>query len=155
LAQIWNRVMNVMAPLCGAVLSAASSAHAVDVGSGLHVGITGLRSDQGAVICYLFSSPAGFPADAKEAAETVRSKITGHRATCDFPAISPGRYAVAVVHDENGNGRLDRNALGLPSEGVGASNMTGAHMGPPSFAGAAFAYDGRTQNLSVRMNYLF
>jgi uncharacterized protein (DUF2141 family) len=39
-----------------------------------------------------------------------------------FSNLAPGTYAVAVVHDENGNGRLDKNLLGVPSEGYGVSH---------------------------------
>lgn len=40
----------------------------------------------------------------------------------------PNRYAVAVYHDRNGNGRIDRNFLGVPTEGGGLS-------GNPSLVG--------------------
>ena len=49
--------------------------------------------------------------------------------------VKPGTYAVAVFHDLNGNGRLDRNFIGLPSEPYGFSNDVGRR-GPPSFEGA-------------------
>jgi uncharacterized protein (DUF2141 family) len=49
--------------------------------------------------------------------------------------VKPGTYAVAVFHDLNGNARLDRNFIGLPSEPYGFSNDVGRR-GPPNFEGA-------------------
>ena len=49
--------------------------------------------------------------------------------------VRPGTYSIAVFHDRNGNGKLDRNFIGLPSEPYGFSNDVGRR-GPPSFEGA-------------------
>jgi uncharacterized protein (DUF2141 family) len=39
-----------------------------------------------------------------------------------FDELPSGACAVAVVHDENGNGRLDKNSLGIPTEGYDVPN---------------------------------
>jgi uncharacterized protein (DUF2141 family) len=49
--------------------------------------------------------------------------------------VRPGPYAIAVFHDLNGNGRLDRNVIGLPGEPYGFSNDVGRR-GPPLFSAA-------------------
>ena len=49
--------------------------------------------------------------------------------------VKPGPYAIAVFHDLNGNGKLDRNFIGLPSEPYGFSNDVGRR-GIPNFDGA-------------------
>lgn len=49
--------------------------------------------------------------------------------------VKPGAYAIAVFHDTNGNGKLDRNFIGLPSEPYGFSNDVGRR-GPPNFDAA-------------------
>jgi uncharacterized protein (DUF2141 family) len=49
--------------------------------------------------------------------------------------VKPGSYAIAVFHDTNGNGKLDRNFIGLPSEPYGFSNDVGRR-GPPNFEAA-------------------
>ena len=51
--------------------------------------------------------------------------------------LPPGRYAVTAFHDENGNGELDTNLLGIPSEGYGFANDPHSHFGPPDFDAAA------------------
>lgn len=54
-----------------------------------------------------------------------------------FDDIAPGRYAVMVTHDENGNGKLDTNIVGMPTEGYGFSNNPRV-MRKPTFDEAAF-----------------
>lgn len=49
--------------------------------------------------------------------------------------VKPGSYAIAVFHDTNGNGKLDRNFIGLPSEPYGFSNDVGRR-GAPNFEAA-------------------
>jgi uncharacterized protein (DUF2141 family) len=58
-----------------------------------------------------------------------------------FAGLAPGRYAVKTFTDENGNGRLDTNLVGLPTERYGFSNDAVGRMGPPDFEAAAVTVD--------------
>ena len=49
-------------------------------------------------------------------------------------------YAVSVVYDEDGNGKLNTGFLGIPSDPVGFSNNAKGTFGPPSFYKASFAF---------------
>ena len=120
----------------------------------IHVDISGLRSDQGQMLCALFSSAEAFPKKADKAVARLTAKIVDHQAACDFTGVAPGTYAVSVVHDENANGKLDTNFIGMPREGVGASNDAKGHMGPPKFSAASFAYAGGRLDLKIHVNYL-
>ena len=120
----------------------------------IHVEISGLRSDKGQVLCALFSSAEAFPKKADKAVARLTAKIAEHQATCDFSGVATGTYAVSVVHDENANGKLDTNFIGMPREGVGASNDAKGHMGPPKFSAASFAHAGGRRDLKIHVNYL-
>jgi uncharacterized protein (DUF2141 family) len=139
------------AALAGLAIAPASLSQPT---TGLVVEVEGLHSGQGQVLCFLYASAAGFPADPARAAQRVVAPIAGRAATCRFASLAPGGYAVAVVHDENDNGRLDRNLLGIPSEGVGASMNPVTHFGPPTFGAARFDYGGGARTLTVRVHYL-
>lgn len=52
--------------------------------------------------------------------------------------LPSGTYAIALIHDANGNGEMDTNALGIPTEAYGFSNGARARFGPPPFERAAF-----------------
>ena len=131
-------------------LSAVSS----DQRNVVHVAINGLRSDKGQVICSLYSSAEGFPKNEKKAIAHAESLITNRQGDCKFTGIQPGTYAVSVFHDENSNGRLDTNFLGIPREGVGASNNAKGHFGPPRFRDASFGYAGGSLDLKIVIVYL-
>lgn len=90
---------------------------------GIHVKILNIRNSIGTVACALFESPDGFPFEYLRMATNVMViKIRKTQARCDFEDIPPGTYAMAVIHDENMNGKLDTNWLGIPTEGYGFSN---------------------------------
>lgn len=120
----------------------------------LNIDVGGLRNDKGQVFCALYSSRDGFPKNSKKAVARVSSAISGKQAVCDFSGIAPGTYAVSVFHDENSNGKLDTNFMGIPSEGVGASNGAKGHFGPPKFDAAAFHFSGGRLDLKITTTYL-
>ena len=66
-------------------------------------------------------------------------------------AAPAGEYAVAIVHDENGNGRLDTSWLGIPKEGLGTSNNARGRLGPPKYRDAKFSVgaDGAVQRIAM------
>ncbi|HEV2733045.1 MAG TPA: DUF2141 domain-containing protein [Terriglobales bacterium] len=120
----------------------------------IHVEIGGLLNDKGQVSCALYSSPDGFPKKSEKAVARVNSAISDNQAVCEFFGIAPGTYAVSVFHDENSNGKLDANFMGIPREGVGASNGARGHFGPPKFDAAAFHFSGGRVNLKITITYL-
>jgi uncharacterized protein (DUF2141 family) len=105
----------------------------------LTVTITSLHSNDGAVYVSLYNSEAGYPKDPNKALRKALVKISNRTAVVTFDSLPPGVYAVACYHDEDGNGKLNTNFLGIPTEGVGASNDAKGFMGPPSFKDASFS----------------
>ena len=67
--------------------------------------------------------------------------------------IDPGRYALSAFHDENDNGELDTNLLGIPSEGYGFGNDASAAFGPPSFEAAALDVDAASAVTAMTLSY--
>lgn len=121
---------------------------------GIHVEVLNIRNSEGSVACALFESADGFPVDyLRLATKIVVMKVRREQAHCDFEDAPPGTYAIAVVHDENVNGKLDTNWLGIPQEGYGFSNDARAMFGAPSFQDASFPYDGKNLNLTIKLRY--
>ena len=69
--------------------------------------------------------------------------------TFTFEDVSPGRYAVSVLHDQNSNQRMDFDPSGMPGEPYGMSGND-MHMGPPSFEASAFEVGSEPLALSIR-----
>ena len=120
----------------------------------IHVGVVGLRNNKGQVLCSLFSSAIAFPQKDDKAVAHYAAEISDRRASCEFPGIAPGTYAVSAFHDENSNGKLDTNFMGIPREGVAASNDARGRLGPPKFNDAAFKVSGDQVNLKITITYL-
>jgi uncharacterized protein (DUF2141 family) len=60
-----------------------------------------------------------------------------------------GDYGVAVFHDENSNGKMDKNVLGIPLESYGFSNNVRITFGPPKWEEAKFTVKGSTAEVSI------
>ena len=118
----------------------------------LTVRVNGLSNDKGRVAVALFASAADFP-DQKRALAGKLIKIEDKRARVTFGGLKPGLYAVAVLHDENENAKMDFNFLGMPLEGYGFSNDASGVLGPPSFEAAAFQLKARASFVPVTMRY--
>jgi uncharacterized protein (DUF2141 family) len=73
--------------------------------------------------------------------------------TVVFPDIPPGTYAAQIFQDENDNDEVDRNALGIPEEGVGFSNDAPIRMRGPKFIDAAFQVADAPVRLKVKLRF--
>jgi uncharacterized protein (DUF2141 family) len=136
------------------LVSAPAAALAQSACAGIHVQILNIRNSIGTVDCALFGSPSGFPRDVLRSAMMVMVlKVWDSQARCDFEDIPPGVYAIAVIHDENMNGKLDTNWLGVPKEGYGFSRDAKGALGPPLFSAASFQYDGPSLDLTISLSY--
>jgi uncharacterized protein (DUF2141 family) len=149
----WKTVGLAVA-LVGAFSALAQTPGPAPAENVIHVEISGLRNDKGQMLCALFSSAEAFPKKPERALTRLTSRISGRQVTCDFTGVAPGTYAVSVVHDENSNGKMDTNFIGMPREGVGASNDAKGHMGPPKFSAASFRYESGRLDLKIHVNYL-
>lgn len=116
--------------------------------------VRGLRSGDGKVVAGLFDSGEAFP---RKGAGWVRGALSRSladgRASVTFENLAPGTYAVAIFHDENDNDQLDTNFVGIPKEGVGASNDAVGRLGPPRWDEAKFQLASHTRTSATLKYY--
>jgi uncharacterized protein (DUF2141 family) len=124
-----------------------------EAGGKLLVTVEGLRSNKGVVRITLFDQAEGFPQDSGKARKVVTATPKGNAAHIAFEQLPAGRYAVAILHDENENGKMDTNMVGYPKEGWGASTDNLPTFRAPRFEEAAFALKGPEHHLTVRIRY--
>ena len=115
--------------------------------------ITGLRNTHGIVQACLTAAPGHFPDCDRDPASHRLSVPASANTVLEFTDVPPGTYAVAVLHDENGNGRVDRTLI-IPREGFGFSRDAPVRFGPPSFADAAFPMGHAALRQTIRMRYM-
>lgn len=112
--------------------------------AGIVMHVAPLTTNEGSVHCALYASAKGFPTEPKYALAQVTVQPHDKKADCVFRDVKEGRYAVAIWHDVNNNGKVDSNFLGIPKEPVGASNNAKGSFGPPKFDSASFQYRATT-----------
>jgi uncharacterized protein (DUF2141 family) len=120
----------------------------------LKLELTGLRNQEGVICAALFASSDGYPNDSSKAIRSGCFPITGSPCLLEFPDMPHGFYAVTVHHDENADGQLNCNALGIPKEGIGFSNNPRIWKGVPPFNRAEVEFSDRHPVIAVTMKYL-
>ncbi len=114
--------------------------------------LTNLRGGRGTCYLALFAGPEGFSRHSEQALRTLHVPVSGPTCVFSFENLPPGSYALAVYHDENGDGKLDTNFLGIPTERYGFSNDARSMMFfPPSFAAARFVVPAAGTAISLRL----
>ena len=131
----------------------------------LRITIEGIRSADGTVMIGLYDSPAsfaraveasaneGFLVDPQRFAAVALRANAAMRSAVVFSNLDPGRYAVIAFHDENGNTKLDKNFMGVPTEPYGFSNNARGFLGPPSFDDAAMVLEDGDKAIHIAMVY--
>lgn len=103
--------------------------------------VRGVKKVTGKLYIAIYNSPAtfmkkplaGFVVEVKDKVMSVPCK-----------GLPIGTYAFSMYQDENGNGKLDTAAFGIPTEKFGFSNDAEGVMGPPSFEKCSFTFSADT-----------
>jgi uncharacterized protein (DUF2141 family) len=123
--------------------------------SKLTIRVVGARNSKGQIAFALFNGEAGFPDDKSKAVRALQARIDA--LTLSTPVtldnLPQGDYAIAIFHDENMNGQLDKNMFGMPKEGNGFSNARKKSIGPPGFADAKFGLDQPEKVVEIKLLY--
>ena len=118
----------------------------------LDLTIAGVRNDDGKLMVAIYGSAEGFLDSQRRLAQAMQTARRGD-VSLQISGLKRGLYAVAVFHDEDRNGELNRNFIGLPTEGYGFSNDARGFAGPPSFAAAVFSVDGEHTAIRLTLQY--
>ncbi|WP_100260030.1 DUF2141 domain-containing protein [Qipengyuania seohaensis] len=145
----------VLLPLCALALAAGAPPPAKDAGVSITVKVTDLRNAKGLLRACMTTVQSDFP-DCKKTASIHATSVTAREGgvTFTFDGVKPGRYAIALLHDENSNGKADRVLGMMPKEGFGFSRDAPVRMGPPKFSDAAFDMGTSDRELTIRMRYM-
>jgi len=124
-----------------------------DAGVSLQVTVSGFRNTKGQVLLAVYDSKEAW-LDVGRAVHRAKLPIAGGTVVLPPAALRPGVYAVAVVHDENMNEKLDMKVFPPgPAEGTAVSNDATGTFGPPSFAAARFVLGERGGAIVVNLRY--
>lgn len=125
-----------------------------DQDGNLTIKVVGIKNNEGQIIVDIFSSELGFPNKTEHAIKRMKTGISEGECIFNVTGLIKGAYAFRIVHDENMNNKLDENFLGMPKEGVAASNNAKGFLGPPSFEDSSFSLDSILTTVTIRLIYL-
>ena len=128
--------------LLAAALAAAGPALATDV----TFEVSGIEAQVGHVLVILYDEGSFLKKPLKE----VRLDPAPPKVSGTFRDVPEGVYAITAIHDENDNGKLDSNLIGIPTERYGFSNNPSL-WGAPKFSDAKVSIAGGTQHFAIRL----
>jgi uncharacterized protein (DUF2141 family) len=140
---------NPMNLLSGAVFALSTVFATHSDAEQLIIDVVGIERLGGTMMVAIFDSAEAWE-DSSKAISVGKDSVTGPSVRLIFPNLAAGRYAVKLYHDEDNDGQLDSNMLGVPSEGYGFSNNPRV-LGEPDFDEAMFIIDGDT-SIEITLN---
>lgn len=117
----------------------------------LTVRIGTVEGTSGQVMVAILDSEAAFNGEAPAVLSVLLPPRPG-TLTFSTDALVDGAYGIRVMHDENGNGDMDNNMVGMPIESWGFSNNAVGNFGPPSWGDVRFELKGDT-DISIDLNH--
>ncbi|WP_337189590.1 DUF2141 domain-containing protein [Aurantiacibacter rhizosphaerae] len=123
-------------------------------GAQVTIEITNMRNHEGVVRACMTRDADRFPRCQGSTQGYHVVVPAGQATTVRFNNVAPGKYAIAVLHDENDNGKADRVLGMMPREGFGFSNDAPVNMGPPAFSEAAIDVGATSMRQTIRMRYM-
>lgn len=119
----------------------------------MSITVTDIRSNKGVVRACITADAKSFPKCNQDPKAKRVVVPAGSSVTISFKGIAPGEYAVALLHDENNNGKADRTLGMIPKEGYGFSRDAKVVMGPPKYKDAVFTQGAASQSMKIKMRY--
>lgn len=132
------------------MVGVSAPAHATEV----EISVTNLRNAKGVVRACMTTNPDIFPRCREDPASHRTVLPASEDLTITFTGVEPGDYAIALLHDENDNGKADRVLGMMPKEGFGFSRDAKVRMGPPKFKDAVFEHGAEAQQVTIKMRYM-
>jgi uncharacterized protein (DUF2141 family) len=142
------------APKPASEAASVDTAEASTDAATITVNITKLRNSDGMVQITLYDNEDEYLTTDSETARIVRVDIEDDKATCVFAGVKPGKYAVALMHDEDNDGEMKKSLIGIPKEGIGMSNNAKLTFGPPKWEDAVFDVGDEDVSLEIALMYI-
>ena len=101
----------------------------------IEITIDNITNEKGTLLVGLYKDPANF---LKIPFRYEKVQPTKGSVKVVFTNVAKGEYAISLIHDENDNGKMDTNLLGIPKENYGVSNNAKNTFSAPKWEDAKF-----------------
>ena len=117
----------------------------------LTVNISGFPSSEGFAMIALHNSEQSYQGEETGALDKKKAQVVNQKTQVVFENLTFGSYGVSLYHDENANGKLDTNAMGIPKEAYGFSNNARGFFGKPSYKDVTFQMNMAEKQISINI----
>jgi uncharacterized protein (DUF2141 family) len=148
---------NLIKAILAAILLSASFIIAQDSGMTKNnagkfiLSVAGFNSDEGKAMIALFNSEEDY-SETGNNYKSIALEIKEQKCEWLIEELPFGEYAIKLFHDENGNGKMDRNMIGIPSEDYAFSNNAAGNFGPADYEDAKFLFNEFGQSQKIIIN---
>jgi uncharacterized protein (DUF2141 family) len=118
----------------------------------LVVNISGFPSSDGFAMVALHNSEESYKGGETETIAKTKTRVVDQKAQVIFTNLSYGSYGVSLYHDENVNGKMDKNAMGIPKEAYGFSNNAKGFFGKPSYKDVVFQLNSAEKQITIKLD---
>ena len=82
----------------------------------------------------------------------MQTRVVDQKVQVVFTNLPYGWYGVSIFHDENGNGKMDQNAMGIPKEAYGFSNNAKGFFGKPGYKDVVFELNSAEKQIAIKLD---
>ena len=118
----------------------------------LIINISGFPSSDGFAMVALHNSEESYKGGEASAVAKTKSMVVNQKVQIIFTNLSYGWYGVSLYHDENGSGKMDKNAMGIPKEAYGFSNNAKGFFGKPKYKDVVFQLNSAGMQIVINLD---
>jgi uncharacterized protein (DUF2141 family) len=120
----------------------------------INLNITGIKNNKGQIAVSVFTNEQGFKDNQPIRRQLFSKAAVANGSMSVSLMLDPGTYGIALLDDEDGNGEMKKNMLGIPKEGFGFSNFYLSGMSRPKFNDFKFEVKAAPVKLESKIRYM-
>ena len=118
----------------------------------LIVNISGFPSSDGFAMVALNNSKESYKGGEDTAVAKTKTMVVDQKVQVIFTNLPYGSYGVSIYHDENSNGKMDKNMMGIPKEAYGFSNNAKGFFGKPDYKDVKFELNSAEMQIVIKLD---
>ena len=117
--------------------------------------IKDIKTPNGQILMGIYKDDVSFDKEiAYKKVQAFKTKISNGTLVVEVK-LEPGKYGISLMDDENFNGKMDYNFIGIPKEGFGFSNYYHTGLTKPKLKSFLFeVIENKNTKVEVKMKYM-
>ncbi|MFW0718592.1 DUF2141 domain-containing protein [Pedobacter sp. N23S346] len=145
-----NRFLPILLFSCIQLIFSTAQAQSQE----LRVKVSDIRSAKGKIILNVFKDEASYEKQQPYTTLSFDKKAISNGVLMVKGTVATGIYGITLIDDENGNGKLEKNFMGIPKEGFGFSNFFMTKMKKPAFNEFKFELKPGSSVVEIKTKYM-